>query len=58
MLSTDAASTKILAKNKMTKEQFLKNNIPVFPDISPKYFEEVYDSITKEPFQTTLDYLE
>ncbi|CAK74100.1 unnamed protein product (macronuclear) [Paramecium tetraurelia] len=58
MLSTDAASTKILEKNKMTKEQFLKNNIPVFPDIPPKYFEEVYDSITREPFQTTLDYLE
>ncbi|CAD8171137.1 unnamed protein product [Paramecium pentaurelia] len=58
MLSTDVGSTKIQPKNKMTKEQFLKNNIQVFPDISPKYFEEVYDSIKKEPFQTTLDYLE
>ena len=50
MLSTDAASTKIQPKNKMTKEQFLKNNLPIFPALKPSYFEEVYDSIARDPF--------
>ncbi|CAD8189650.1 unnamed protein product [Paramecium octaurelia] len=52
MLSTDTASTKILEKNRMIKEQFKKNSI-AFPNILPNYFEEVYDSVTREPFRTT-----
>lgn len=58
MLSTDAASKKIAAKNKMTKAQFVKNNCPIFKTIPVAYFEEVYDNITREPFQTTIDYME
>ena len=42
----------------MTKEQFLKNNLPIFPSLKASYFEEVYDSIARDPFQTTVDYLE
>lgn len=39
MLSTDAASVKIQQKDKMTKEQFVKNNIPIFKTIPATYYE-------------------
>ena len=58
MLSTDSASVKIKAKDKMTKEEFVKNNVPVFKTIPRSYFEDIYDQITKEPFQTSVDYIE
>lgn len=50
MLSTDAASTKIPQRNKMTKPQFIHNNRPVFPKYSDEFFEEIYDDIVREPF--------
>ena len=50
MLSTDAASSKIPQKNKMTKVEFVKNNCSIFKTIPNAYFEEAYDNITREPF--------
>lgn len=50
MLSTDAASKKISQRTKMTKQEFVKNNLPVFKDLPARYFEDVYDQLTREPF--------
>ena len=58
MLSTDAASTKIPQRNKMTRQQFVNNNIPIFKTLSVEFFEEIYDRLVKEPFETTVDYVE
>ena len=55
MLNTDAHSTMIPAKNKMTKQQFVNNNIRVCTNISPEYFEKMYDNIAKEKFETPTD---
>ena len=42
----------------MTKPQFIHNNRPVFPKYSDEFFEDIYDDIVREPFQTTIDYME
>lgn len=46
MLSTDAASTKIPLKDKMTKHSFVRINKDIFTNLPISYLEEVYDDIT------------
>jgi cytohesin/brefeldin A-inhibited guanine nucleotide-exchange protein len=58
MLSTDAHSVMIPAKDKMTKQQFVRNNVRVIKSLSHEYLEKMYDNIVKEKFETKVDYIE
>ena len=55
MLNTDAHSDRIQAKNKMTKQQFINNNIRVCPTLTKDYLEKMYDNIVKQKFETKID---
>jgi Sec7-like guanine-nucleotide exchange factor len=55
MLHTDAHSVRIKENEKMTKAQFLKNNLRICPELNHKFLELMYDRITKEKFKTEND---
>jgi hypothetical protein len=42
----------------MTKQQFVNNNLPIFKTLPVPFFEEIYDRLVREPFETTIDYVE
>jgi Sec7-like guanine-nucleotide exchange factor len=52
MLHTDVHSEKIEKSRKMTKAQFVKNNIRICPTLKPEFLEQMYERISKEKFKT------
>lgn len=55
MLNTDAHSEKIPKNKKMTKQQFIQNNIRVCKNISEEYLGKMYDNIARVKFETKTD---
>ena len=55
MLNTDAHSKMILPKNKMTKQQFIKNNMIVCKLVPREFFDTMFDRITKNKFECKTD---
>jgi len=58
MLNTDAHSSMVPQKNKMTKQQFVENNIRVSKTLTREYLGRMYDRVTKQKFETKADYIE
>jgi Sec7-like guanine-nucleotide exchange factor len=54
LLATDAHSEKIQKNRKMTKQQFVNNNIKVCK-VDPAYLGRIYDNITRLKFETKTD---
>lgn len=54
LLATDAHSEKIPKNRKMTKQQFVNNNIKVCK-VDAAYLGRIYDNITREKFETKTD---
>lgn len=55
MLNTDAHSEKIPKNKKMTKQQFIQNNMRVCKNIPAEYLGKMFDNITSEKFETKTD---
>ena len=55
MLNTDAHSDRIQTKDKMTKQQFVNNNLRVCPTLMKDCIEKMYENIVKEKFETKID---
>lgn len=55
MLSTDAHSQMIQAKNKMKKHQFVENNKKICPSVTIEYLEAMYSRIVSQKFETHND---
>ena len=55
MLNTDAHSEMVPMKNKMTRSQFIENNIKICKTLTREYLGSMYDNITKQKFETKAD---
>ena len=55
MLNTDAHSEMIPKNKKMTRVQFVNNNIRVCKGISAEYLGQMYDNIVRSKFETKTD---
>ena len=55
MLNTDAHSDNIPKNKKMTRTQFITNNLKVSKGVSAEYLGKMYDNITKSKFETKTD---
>lgn len=55
MLNTDAHSDTVQAKNKMTRHQFIENNIKICTTLTRDYLGKMYDNIVKQKFETKAD---
>lgn len=56
MLATDAHNPK--QQKKMSAADFVKNTQGPCPSIEKKYLENIYNRITKEKFETEINYLQ